>query len=832
MGENNNRKPCGLAQACDGGVLVREFLDYIWRLRWWILAAVALSLVVAFCYLQTRTPVYERTTWIKLNSNENSINAELALPGASEATGSKRMDNEVFILRSPSLMRQVVEQLHLNTRYYQYRVPVGGKKSSLMRSFLAFKKSEYYGDNPFSLAYVRDPAYPEALQPTSVRLEFRHAADSTFRVEKLLVDGEKRKLEKAQFAYGDTIRLEGSRLALRLDLPREMVAGARYAATWSTPYETARSFVERLVVTVQGSKSNRTDVVLASFTDTSPTRASDLLNTLVNVSNQDTRKYKAQSNLSIIEFIDGRLQEISDQLHAAEAGYKDYQSARALVNSDSQTDLTIVSDMSYRDQLTDVRLQLQILNMVSAYMDETPQGFYRAVPSNLGITGAALIEAIKDYNDKIVERNRMVANSSENNPKVLSVNTELEVSRKNIELSLANLVKVYSLREQELEKVLSRNRSQISAIPQQQLELQQLSRKLEVIEPLYQLLQQKREENMITMYGEEDSFRVIEPAFGAKSPVSPNKRSVYLLALFLGLVLCPGIERARAYARSKVETREDVEGIVDAPVLAVLPSGGTGGYRLIPRGGTDSLSESFRMLRTMVQSLEGVSVMQVTSSVVGEGKSFVAANLALALAYAGRRTVLVGMDLRKPVLCEIFNLEEPDRARSLSGYLSGCQADLDAIIVPSGMSRHLDLIPAGPVPPDPNELLAQGRHGELLAALRSRYDCVVLDSTPYFPVADASIVNKSVDATLFVVRCDYTSLKLLREIDAASRNPVNPVRNLSLVLNDFNRNARKYRYGYGVGYGSGAGAGYGYGYGYGYGLEGGDSRKKSKDGQA
>ena len=814
----------------NGNVLIREFLDYVWRLRVWIIIAVAASLFAAFCYLQTRTPVYERTTWIKLNGNENSIHAELALPGVPEATGSKRMDNEVFILRSPSLMRQVVERLHLNTRYYQYKVPVGRGKSAGARGIFAFKKVEYYGNNPFSLAYVRDPAYPEGLQPVSVRLEFRHLADSSFRVDKLLVDGEKRQLERTQFAYGDTLRLEGSRLALQLDLPREMVAGARYAASWNAPYETARSFVERLSVSVQGNKSNRTDVVLASFTDSSPTRASDILNTLVDVSNQDTRKYKAQTNLSIIEFIDGRLQEISDQLRAAEAGYKDYQSARALVNSDSQTDLTIVSDMSYRDQLTDVRLQLQILNMVAAYMEETPQGLYRAVPSNLGITGASLIEAIKDYNEKIVDRNRMVANSSENNPKVLSVNTELEVSRKNIELSLANLVKVYTLREQELEKVLNRNRSQIAAIPQQQLELQQLSRKLEVIEPLYQLLQQKREENMITMYGEEDSFRVIEPAFGSKAPVSPNKRSVYLLALLFGLAVCPGVERARAYARNKVETREDVEGVLKAPVLAVLPSAGAAESRLIPRGGTNSLCESFRMLRTMVQSLDGVSVLQVTSSVVGEGKSFVAANLALALAYGGRRTVLVGMDLRKPTLCKVFHIAEPDRAGSLVGYLSGSQANVDAIVVPSGISRHLDLIPAGPVAQDPDELLTRGRHVELLAELRSRYDYVIIDSTPYFPVADSSIVNKSVDATLFVVRCDYTSLKLLREIDAAAHNPVNPVCNPCVVLNDFNRNARKYRYGYGVGYGSGTGVGYGYGYGYGYGLDG--SRKKPEDGQA
>ena len=812
MEKNDLRQASNLSPREDGTVVIRELLDYFWRLRVWILIAVAVSLVVAFCYLRLASPVYERTTWIKLNGNENSLNAELALmPGVTDAASNKRLENEVFILKSPSLMRQVVDQLGLNTRYYHYRVPVGNGESSFLRLLFACKKAEFYRNSPFSMCYLPDPAGPESRRPTSVNLEFKHLEDGSFRVGRLLVDGEKRKLARTHYAYGDTLRLDGSSLVLTLDFPGKMQPGDRYVAAWSTSYATARAFVTHLEVTAQSKSASRSDVVFVSYTDSSPARASDILNTLVAVSNQDTRKYKAQSTLNIIDFIDGRLREISDQLNAAESGYKDYQASRALVNSDSQTDLTITSDMSYREQLTDVRLQLQILNMISTYMEETPPGVYRAVPSNLGITGPGLLEAIKAYNDKIVDRNRMVANSSETNPKVVTMNTELEVSRKNIELSLANLVDVYSLREHELEKVLARNRSLISAIPQQQLELQQLSRKLEVIEPLYLLLQQKREENQITMYGEEDTFRVIEPAFGASTPVSPDKRMAYLLALFFGFLLCPAIERARAYARNKVETKSDVERVVGVPVLAVLPSSGSKDYTLIPRGGQDPLSESVRMLRATVQSMEGVSVLQVTSSVLGEGKSFVAANLALALAYVGKKVVLVGTDLRKPALHKIFQYDMSDKQRSLAGYLSGRKTDLDEIVVPSGVSGHLDLLPAGVAPQAPDELLARGELGELLAGLRGRYDYVIVDSTPYFPVADSSIVNKYVDATLFVVRCDYTSLKLLREIDAAARSQIAPVRKLSVVINDLNRNARKYRYGYGAGFGYGSGMGYGYG---------------------
>ena len=785
----------------DGSIAIRELIDYFWRMRGWIIFTVVVSLFLAFVYLKIQPPVYSRTTWIKLNGNETSINAELSLlPGLSDLSGNKRLDNEVFILQSPSLMNQVVEALGLNTRYYKICYGI--------------KRHEYYKDSPFSMTCSWDAAPRDSSGLSSVQIEFRHNEAGGFKLIRLLVDGARVPVADTPYSYGTPIALEGASIVIGNDRPGEMTPGARYVASWSTPYATARNFVGKLNVSVQGKGSNRTDVVLVSITDSSPVRAADILDNLVAISNQQARKYKAQTSLNIIEFIDSRLREISDQLNDAEAGYKDYQSSRALVNSDSQTTLAITSDMSYRDQLTGIRLQLQILRMITSFMDETPEGEYRVVPSNIGVVDSGLNSMIGNYNDKIIERNRMVANSSEANPKVVTVNTELEVGRKSIELSLANLIKVYSLRERELERILKDSRSQIEAIPQQQLEMQQLSRKLEVIEPLYLLLRQKREEYQITMFGEEDTFRVIEKAFGPNAPVGPNGMMVYLLALMFGVFIGPCVERLRAFIRSKVETKLDVETAVDAPILAVLPASRKKDYRLIPRSGHDSLCESFQMLRSTVQSFPDAKVFQVTSSVLGEGKSFVAANLALSLAYVGKKVVLVGMDLRKPALSRIFKFEA-DKDKSLFAYLDGKTSCIDDIIFPCALSDNLDLIPAGAVAPNPNELLSGERHVDLISELKKRYSYVILDCTPYFPVADASIINKSVDATLFVVRCDYTTLKLLREIDAAAHSRVNPIKNLNIIINGFDKNARKYRYGYGEGYGTGT-LGYGYGYGYGY----------------
>ena len=791
----------------DGSLVIRELLAYFWRLRGWIVAAVIVSLTLAFLYLRTQTPAYERTTWIKLNGNEHNLSSELSLlPGMSDISGNKRLDNEVFILKSPSLMRQVVERLGLNTRYYS-------------KEMYGLRSAEYYGNNPFAMSV----ASSSDKELKSVRLEFRHLAGGKFRVTGLSVNGEPVPGKKVDYAYGTPVTVGGLEFTLELRNPENMVSGKKYLSTWNTPYATAGNFVKNLSISVQGKNAARTDIVLVSFTDSSPSRASDILDNLVVIFNQEARQYKAQTSLNIIDFIDSRLAEISGQLSDAEAGYKDYQSSRALVDNETQTSLAISNDMSYRDQLNDVRLQLQVLGMISDYMSETPEGSYRVLPANVGITDASLDAMIKNYNERVVGRERMVANSSESNPKVMAVNTELDISKRSIESSLSNLVGVYTLREKEIEKVLGRNRSHITSIPKQQLELQQFSRKMEVIEPLYLLLQQKREENQITMYGEADTFRVIEAAFGPDRPVAPNRRMIYLLALICGFLVCPFAERFRSFIRSKVETRHDVENVVDAPILAVLPNSGTKSYKLIPKGGYDSLSESFRMLRSTVQSIPDARVFQVTSSVLGEGKSFVAANLALSLAYVGMKVILVGMDLRKPALSKIFKYEA-DELKSLYGYLSGKNTDLDEIITPSGVSSHLDLLPAGMIPPNPNELLARGRHEDLISQLRKRYDYIILDSTPYFPVADSSIVNKCVDATLFVVRCDYTSLKLLREINAAAHDRINPIRNLNIVINDFNRRARKYRYGYGDGYGCKSGMEYGYGYGYGYGEK--EARKR------
>lgn len=783
-------------------ISISGLFNFLWRLKFWIVFTVALALVGAFFYLKTQDVIYERTSWIRLNGNNSSNDSQFSLLFGADLGGKKALDDEVFILQSPSLMQKVVEKLELNKRFYA----------------AAFKQREFYGNSPFSISLTADPRYPDSMQPAGVRLEFIHNGDSTYTLGNLVVNGIPRKLDASVLPYNRPILLNGLKLTLGLVYADEAIAGERYVATWTEPFAAARSFLSHLSVAVQGAKSNRTDIVALTYKDTSPSRAADILNTLTEVANQEAHKYEMNSAQDALDFISERLVDIAGDLDVAEEGYKEYQSMRALVNDNAQANLTLGSDRQYKDKLTDIILQLEILQMIHKFVVETPPGTYRMVPAYIVVSDAGLNSMISKYNEKVVTRDRMVFNSSADNPKVQSINTELDVSKKGIELSLDNLIRIYTLRQRELERVLDKSRDQIAEIPEHQLQMRQLSRKVEVIEPLYRMLQEKREEIQIALYSSEDTFRVIEPAFGNNSPVAPNRRMTFLLAFLLGFGVCPALWIIRALLRWKVETKADVEKAIDAIVLAVLPrSGARRKYSLIPKDGRDHLSESFRMFRANIEALPEAKVIQVTSSVLGEGKSFVAANLALSLAHIGRKVLLVGMDLRKPALPHIFRCQA-DSNRSFVAYLGDESRTLEEVIIPSGKSENLDLLISGACPPDPTVLLSSPCTREMLQALRQRYDYVIIDSTPYFPVSDASIVNKYVDTTLFLVRCDYTSLKLLKEVDRVLHREINPIRNAYLVLNDFNAAALKYRFSYDEGYGYDNISSYGYAYGkYGYG---------------
>ena len=768
----------------------REILEFFWRIRWWIVGSMILVLAAGFLYVRMQTPIFQRTSWIMLNRNDGS-NADLAL--LSTMTGrsvQKKIENEIYILKSPSLMQKVVEEKGLNMRYFQYGAPVGNRVK-LARALFDVKRTEFYKNSPFEATIVQIDSLDADARIPAIYIEFKNNKGLGYTVRKAKVGGQEIDLPNDKFSYGEPMRIRN--------------------------------------VEVNGKSSSFTqlDVVTLVYKDAVPRRTEDILNTLVLRTNMEARNYANLASVSTIQFIDTRLAELARELGAAESNYKHYQSSNVVLNLDSQSQLAMTSDMGYQNQLVDVRLQLRVLDMITDYLNEPSDQMYRVIPTNIGIADVGLNAIVANYNELVAERNRLVSNSSESNPRVLGLNTELEDWQQSIKISIANLAKVYKIKEKDLVNTLDYSKKKMSSIPEQQFEVQQLSRKINIIEPLYLMLQQKREESQIAMYSQADNFRLIEAAFGSSDSIAPNAMRIYMIPLLLGFCIPPVFVWFRMQLKTKVETKDDLVKKVDATVIVFLPKANIENMGvLIPKNGRDTSSESFRMLRSNLQYLPDTHVIQVTSSTPGEGKSFIASNLALSISHVGKRVLLIGLDIRKPALHKIFPDCKVEKYNTVVGYLIGKCTDLDALVVNSSVSPTLDLIFAGPVPPNPTELLSQGREGEMINYFRDKYDYVIIDSAPYLPVSDSFIINSYVDSTLYTVRADYTDLKLLNDINDAIHSKSKPIKNVNLVLNDLNLEATKYRYGYGAGYGYGYGYGHGYGYGYGYGNE--DEHEKSR----
>ena len=765
--------------------------------------------LIGLIYAHMQTSVYERAIWLMINQKDGNTTEMYLLPESNNTKTTIKADNELYFIKSPTIMSKVVEELGINYRYFHFINPLTNKWAVLGN----IKKNEYYNDSPFELSVEQNPLYPNEMKPQNIIIEFKDKGDNQFRITKFCVNDITYPEFYKAFNYGDTISLKAFYVVIKqTGYSERLMSGGRYVCEWRTPINAAYNLAKKLKAEVQGKGKNQSDIITIITTDNIPRRAEDILNKLVRVVNEDSRDFKNAAIQKTIDFIDQRLVVISSELGDAETDYKNYQTSRVAIDLESQTQMAVKGDMDYQKQLSEVQLQLRILDMISNYLTETTSGDYKVIPANVGVSDAGLNNIINSYNNLVTERNRMVANSSVTNPRVLSMNHQLEDNKKAIEISINNLLNVYGIREKELKRALGNSQRKMTEIPQQQFELQQLSRKMEVYEPLFQLLQQKREEAQIRMYSNVEDFRVIEAAFGSNNPIAPSRKLIILLAFVIGFIIPPFIVLIRSFFNNKVETKNELKKI-DAPLLACLPNNHDGLYPLLPINGHDSSSESFRILRSNIQYMDDVKVIQVTSSVFGEGKSYVASNLALSIAHTGRKVILVGMDLRKPALHKIFPDIRPKPKNNVVGFLTGRCVKLGFAIENSGVCDTLDVLMSGPVPPNPTEILSFDKQKELIEKLRERYDYVIIDSAPYLLVSDSMLINSYVDATIYVIRADFTDRRLFGEINEAIKSNHKPIKNVYLVLNGLNQASSKFRYGYGNEYNKGNNYSYNYGYG-------------------
>ena len=790
-------------------------LSSIWTiivLNWqWIVLSAIIALCLAYCYLRYTQPVY--TSSMKVLIKDDQQNKQMSRAGQMNlsqmgfVSNSNGFENELEILTSTNVSSRVVKSLKLYVSY-----AVEGR----------IQKIEQYQCNPI---IVDMPQHQLTVLRTPIQLEMTKANKGLHVTGKVNMAGQK---EPVTFEY-DLKKLPGS-----INTPMGVIIFQQNPGTkWGDeklyatiiPLETAaRMYRGKLSA---GPTSKNTTVARVSFTDTQVGRSMDYLNELLKCYNDDANEDKNEVAVKTDEFIKDRIDIIRGELDVTEGELEQFKKSNELINLSNDATTALANTTEYQKKQVEFETQLNLINALINYVNN-PANSMQVIPANLGLANASLNSTISQYNELVLQRNRLLKSSSEDNAVVQRITTQLEEMWPSIRMSLDAIKNDVMTQKSGADSQYRMFSSRISSTPTQERALTNISRQQEIKANLYLMLLQKREENYISLASTAAKARLIDPPLlGGK--VSPQDKMIWLIALLLGLGLPLVFFFLKNLLRYRIEGREDVEKMTKISILADIPLAGKtvdGEKALVVRENTnDSMEEAFRGLRTNLRFIleSDEKVILCTSCIPGEGKTFVCTNLAMSLALMGKKIIVVGLDIRKPRLVKLFNI--PANKKGITTFISGDDTSFEALeeqIVHSVVNKNLDVLPAGVIPPNPSELISREQLDRAIELLKEHYDYILLDTPPVGLVSDTLSIGRVADMCLFVCRADYSprgNFDLINAFKAEDKLP-----KINLVLNAVDMRKKKYGYYYGYGkygkYGKYGRYGYGKGrYGH-YGIYG------------
>lgn len=791
----------------------------------WFVASIILFLALGYLYIRKSTPIYQINASVLIKEDNSrsgyssAKNPLSSLSGMGLISMTNNFDNEIEILNSRTLMKKVVIAQGLYINYFEPRS-------------LNYTR-ELYKTAPLNVYMTPEEA--DKL-PSGISLRFKQKDktqwDVTIKYEK---DDEEYKQEATVTRLPQVLNTPVGVITVSenpnlKDLDPEILEEmpTNFACTINPPTAVAISYKKNISIEPT---SKTTTIAQIGIKAASRERAIDFINTLVAMYNKDANDEKNEIAEKTGEFIDKRIMLIGEELGSTENQLADFKQRSGLTNLSSDAELALKENADYNKARVNNSTQIRLVEFLRDYIDN-PQFGEDVIPSNVGLEDKTLTNVINTYNAQIIERKRLLRTSSEENPAIANLDVSIEATRKNVRTTVASVLEGLMITKKQLDQQAQKFESRISNAPQQEKELISISRQREIKATLYTILLQKREENAITLASTANNSRIVEEALSGSYPVSPRKKITMLLALILGIGVPFGIIYLRDLLKYKIENSEDIRKITDVPILAELPIGEkpkTGGAIVVRENENGIMEEVFRSLRTnLLFTLKtGEKVIMFSSTQPGEGKSFVAGNTAVSLALMGKKVIIVGMDIRKPGLNKVFHLSR--RADGITSYLSDPEhINLFDMIQKSDISSNLDILPGGPIPPNPTELVSGPTLSNAIQLLKEHYDYIILDTAPIGMVTDSALIAKHADACIYVCRADvtpkagYEFINVLRDDETFPR--------VATVLNGIDLNQRKhsYAYGYGKKYGYGYGNS-GYGYGYGYGYEDTNKKKKKKN---
>lgn len=786
----------------DYKAILFEYLMY-WP---WFVACLLVCIAGAWCYLRYQAPVYNVNATVLIKQGDKNKpsgqNASLeAMQDLGMLSMASNFDNEVEIIQSRTLLKEVVNALNLNITYTE------------KRSF--GYPMQLYKNTPVQVWMSPDEA--DKLT-SSLQLQLECTPEGKVQVNTAFSHNGKEQTLSKHFDQlpGVLVTPVGTITLSSKDSTSIQEAHTIYATIISPTVAAANCKAHLSADPV----SKVTTIVRLNYNDTNVDRGMDFLNTLVALYNRDANNDKNEVASRTAEFIDTRIQIINQELGSTENQLATYKQKAGLTDLSSDAQLALQGNAEYTQKQAENATQLRLVQFLKEYIDN-PANQMEVIPANIGLTDNALATVIGQYNEMLTERKRLLRTSSESNPAVVNLDASIQATRKNVQTSVSSVLKGLEITRNDLEHQARKFEGKISNAPTQEKELLSITRQQEIKASLYLMLLQKREENAITLAATANNGRIVEEPLSG-GPVSPNSRTFYLLALVLGIGIPVSIIYLSNLLRFKIESRADVEKITNVPVIGDIPVVETKGNPIVVRENrNDLMEEVFRSVRTNIQFMlqENQKVVLFTSTSSGEGKSFTAGNLACSFAFMGKKVVIVGLDIRKPGLNKVFHLSHKEKG--ITQYLVDPEhTDLLSLCQTSSESENLYILPGGIVPPNPTELVARQTLDQAIEILKKHFDYVLLDTAPIGMVTDTQLIARVADLSVYICRADYTHKSHYELINDLKKDHKLP--NICTLINCINMNQRKNGYYYGYGkygkYGKyGYGKKYGYGYGYGYG---------------
>ena len=756
----------------------------------WFLAFILTFVCSAYLYTRYTTPTYLSQTKIKILDEKTGATGATAFKELNLFSGAENnVEDEIEVLGSRSNFLELVKSLGINKRIYH----LGD-----------IKKSELYDNPPFKI---------NTLASDSIIFSKNSNFFITIKSKTQFEFRENNSDLNTEYAFGKTIVSE---LGNIIFTPSENITnfiGEKFEINFEKLSKTAQDYRNKISIVKADKFSN---VLTILIQDPVKKKSIDVLNTLVSIYNRNAVLDKKEIANKTSSFINERINLIYSNLSQVDSSAQNFKTSRGLTDISSQANINLNIGAANQQELANLQNQLNIASSMKDYVDD--QKGFELLPSNIGLSDPSITNITSKYNQLVQERNRLLKSSNEKNPIIVNMDDELKGLKSSLSSSLNTMNNNLALTANNLSGQQSRINSKIYSAPSNERALRDITRKQETTETLYLYLLQKREEAQISVASASPKSKIIDYAFNtSESPVYPKKSIIYIGAILFGFLIPFGSIYFMNMIDNKILNKDGLEKLTkDFPVLAELPRIAKKQNKILSLNDRSVLGESFRILRTnldyLISSKKNVdnnNIIFVTSSISGEGKTFVSSNLAMVFASTGKKVLLVGADIRNPKIYSFFTDKNIDVMGNnkkkldigLVDYLNNESLNVkditNSLLV---YSNYIDVIYSGKILPNPAELMLSKRFDELFAEVSHNYDYVIVDTAPLMLVTDTLLISKYASQTIYVTRADNTETKVIDfPINLHKEGKIN---GLSFVVNDVKNQdlgyGKKYGYGYGV----------------------------------